>query len=47
MLLLQGWVVVEDGLLSSWGTGGTTAGVTAVSAGDCTGANGAPLVTAV
>ena len=42
--LLQGWVVEEEGLLG--GTGGTAAGVTAVSAGDC-GANGAPLVTAV
>ena len=47
MLLLQGWVVVEEGLLSGGRPGGTTAGVTAVSAGDCTGANGAPLVTAV
>ena len=47
MLLLQGWVVDEEGLLAGARPGGTTAGVTAVSAGDCTGANGAPLVTAV
>ena len=44
--LLQGWVVEEEGLLLG-GTGGTAAGVTAVSAGDYAGANGAPLVTAV